>query len=145
MKTCLACQIEKPLSEFPPDKRARDGRQGRCRACINDWIKHHYRKHPAAHMVRRARSRAAKLGIDFDLTEADLLPLPEACPILGKPLRASTGPQDPWAYSLDRINNDRGYVPGNVAVMSYRANRLKNDGTGDEHQQIADWMKERRL
>lgn len=141
MKACIACGEVKPLDDFPPDRRSRDGRQARCRPCINDWIKLHYRKNPAAGMWRRARTRAAKLGLPFDITIEDLLPLPEVCPVFGVPLRVSTGPADPWAYSLDRIDNAGGYVVGNVIVMSYKANRLKNDGTADEHEAIARWMR----
>lgn len=36
------------------------------------------------------------------------------------------------APSLDRINNDLGYVPGNVMVISRRANIIKKDATLDE-------------
>lgn len=39
------------------------------------------------------------------------------------------------------MDNEKGYVPGNVVVMSYRANRLKNDGTAEEHEIIAAWMR----
>jgi hypothetical protein len=144
MKMCRACQVEKTLSDFPPDKRSTDGTQARCRSCINEWIKIHYRKNPAAGMWRRARARAAKLGLAFDFEIEDLLPLPTNCPVFGTPLRVSAGPQDPHAYSLDRINNDRGYVKGNIVVMSYRANRLKNDGTAEDHEAIARWMKQTR-
>lgn len=35
---------------------------------------------------------------------------------------------------------DLGYVPSNVIVMSYLANRLKNDGTAAQHARIAQWM-----
>src|SRR3546814_6660241 len=49
-KTCRACRIEKLLDEFPPDRRAKDGRQARCRQCISAWIKDHYHRHPAEHM-----------------------------------------------------------------------------------------------
>uniref|UniRef100_A0AB74UMJ1 Uncharacterized protein n=1 Tax=Caulobacter phage BL57 TaxID=3348355 RepID=A0AB74UMJ1_9VIRU len=31
--------------------------------------------------------------------------------------------------SLDRIDNALGYVPGNVVVVSWKANRLKNSGS----------------
>ena len=58
------------------------------------------------------------------------------------PLRVAIYTQDPWSYSLDRIDNKKGYVKGNVAVMSYKANRLKNDGTAVEHELIALWMRE---
>src|SRR3546814_14524029 len=57
------------------------------------------------------------------------------------PLRLAAKPQDPWAYSLDRIDNTKGYVRGNVAVMSYKANRLQNEGTAEEHEIIAAWMR----
>jgi hypothetical protein len=34
-----------------------------------------------------------------------------------------------------------GYVHGNVRVISNRANRLKSDGTKEEHLKIAEYMK----
>jgi hypothetical protein len=46
---------------------------------------------------------------------------------------------DPGSYSLDRRNNDLGYVPGNVVVVSLRANQLKNDATVTELRQLADF------
>lgn len=141
MKTCTTCLHLKPPDDFPPDRRARDGKQSKCRGCINSWMKTHYRNKPAEHMLRRAKARAVSMGIEFSLTLADILPLPAVCPIFGEPLRLTTGPQDPWAHSLDRVDNTRGYVKGNVAVMSYRANRLKNDGTARDHEVIAVWMR----
>ena len=141
MKKCLACTKTKSLSCFPPDKRAKDGKQGRCRECINAWMKVHYRKNPAWSMWRRARGRAKKKGFACTITVDDLMPLPEICPVLGIKLRLSEDAQDPAAYSLDRSDNKKGYIPGNVVVMSYKANRLKNDGTAEEHEAIAKWMR----
>lgn len=140
-RTCTTCKLEKPLSEFPPDRRAKDGKQAKCRACINTWMREHYRKDPVWSMLRRAKTRAKKDGFDFDLTAEDLSPLPLTCPILGVTLRISEVTQDACAYSLDRIDNSKGYVRGNVAVMSYKANRLKNDGSAEEHEAIAAWMR----
>jgi len=39
------------------------------------------------------------------------------------------GPNSP---SLDRIDNSKGYVKGNVIVVSWRYNSLKKDGTPAE-------------
>jgi hypothetical protein len=44
------------------------------------------------------------------------------------------------APTLDRINNSCGYVPGNVAVISWRANRIKCDATPEELRRIADYV-----
>lgn len=43
--------------------------------------------------------------------------------------------------SLDRINPDRGYVPGNVQVISFRANTLKNNATREELAKVLAYMK----
>jgi hypothetical protein len=43
--------------------------------------------------------------------------------------------------SLDRIVPEKGYVRDNVLVVSYRANRIKNDATISELQQIAAFYK----
>lgn len=39
---------------------------------------------------------------------------------------------DPRSPSLDRINWKKGYVPGNVRVISQRANLILGDATADE-------------
>lgn len=96
-------------------------------------------------MLRRAKRRAVDAGFEFNLELEDLLPLPEVCPVLGIPLRISAGPQDPFAHSLDRMDNSKGYIKGNVAVVSYKANRLKNDGSASEHEKIAAWMRSQGL
>lgn len=140
-KACTGCGLTKTILDFPPDRRARDGKQSKCRLCINAWMKDYYRRDPVWSMLRRARARSQKEGFEFNLTVADLTPLPSVCPIFKVPLRLSEVAQDPNAYSIDRIDNARGYVRGNIAVMSYRANRLKNDGSAEDHEAIAAWMR----
>jgi len=43
--------------------------------------------------------------------------------------------------SLDRIDNTKGYVKGNVAVICYRANWLKNNANVKEIEAILRYMK----
>jgi hypothetical protein len=45
--------------------------------------------------------------------------------------------------SLDRIDIGKGYEPGNIAVISHRANQLKSDGTLEEHKKLVRWMTQR--
>lgn len=51
----------------------------------------------------------------------------DRCPVTLQPLTYATGADSDW--SVDRLNNDAGYAPGNLAVISTRANRAK--GTKD--------------
>lgn len=91
-------------------------------------------------MFTQAKGRAKKFGLEFLITLDDLLPLPEICPVLGIPLRKGVGSDDPNAYSLDRVDNSKGYIPGNVVVMSRRANVLKRDATPEEIHALSRWI-----
>ncbi len=66
--------------------------------------------------------------------------IPERCPILGIPLARGTQKQNDRSPSIDRIDNTKGYVPGNVQVISLKANRMKNDATDTELLLFADWI-----
>lgn len=37
--------------------------------------------------------------------------------------------------------SQKGYVLGNIAVISWKANKLKSDGTINEHRQIAQYIR----
>jgi len=45
--------------------------------------------------------------------------------------------------SLDRWDSTKGYVPGNVFVISYRANTLKNNATYEEIVKVAQYLRKR--
>jgi DNA polymerase-1 len=101
-------------------------------------IKAWQRKNSKRYMLLSARARAKKSGIPFDLTEDDF-DIPVFCPALGLKLeRAVTGKGANWnAPSLDRIKPELGYVKGNVIVVSYKANTMKNSGSADDLRKLA--------
>ena len=117
-----------------------------CRKCGNEY----YIKHSAAKkMLYAAKKRAKEANRDFCLTEEDIV-VPKNCPILGAELKEGIGvgarasfSQSPYAPTLDRVDNDLGYVRENIAVISKRANYLKNNGSFKELLAIvafiADW------
>lgn len=87
-------------------------------------------------LFRDARRRARENGMPFSITLADIT-VPERCPLLDIVLKVGSGVQTFASPTLDRIENSKGYVPGNVWVISHRANRLKGDATPDELTRIA--------
>lgn len=107
------------------------------------------RANPVGKLLQNAAERARKLGLEFSITAADLEPLPTHCPILGIKLIYSAAGGGRVRHgdvrfnamaSLDRKDNTKGYVKENIAVISWRANRIKNDGTAVEHLAVAKWM-----
>lgn len=95
---------------------------------------------PIACILNRTRGGAKRRGIEFSLAREDVV-IPEFCPILGIRLDP-VGTLGSFAVpSVDRLDSRRGYVKGNVAVISFRANSLKNDGTAEEHEAVARWMR----
>jgi hypothetical protein len=100
------------------------------------WLRSKKRK-PSRYLWRQARRRALLKGIPFDLTEDDVV-IPERCPVLGIPLGFDGGLSERGSSpSLDRIDPSRGYVRGNVLVISFRANQIKSDATPEELRMVA--------
>jgi len=81
---------------------------------------------------RKLRTRASRAGIPFNLDPDDVI-APDYCPVLGIALHKGQGmgPKD-YSPSVDRIDPSKGYVKGNVLVVSQRANRIKQDASPSE-------------
>jgi hypothetical protein len=86
---------------------------------------------PEMRLFWDAKKRAKRRGISFTITPVHVV-IPAKCPLLGVPLQAAQRVQSPNSPSLDRVDPIRGYDPGNVWVISYRANAIKSDATLDE-------------
>ena len=134
-------------------------REIKCIECSRESHKTYAKKYYRAKPVKKetyntlqslllisAKDRARKKGIEFSIDYEEIA-IPDKCPILGinidrfqKDLSQSNLSRAS-SPSLDRLDNSKGYVKGNVAVMSYRANVLKGQGTSKQHNQIAKWMR----
>ena len=99
---------------------------------------------PISVLYSRLKSSAKSRGIEFSISKTDLydLTFPITCPILGIRLKWNKGVAGDDSYSVDRIDNSVGYVPGNLIVISNRANSLKRDATLKELQLIAEFYTE---
>jgi hypothetical protein len=121
-------QYHAAMPEEQRERRRKDHRETARQYCVDN---------PERLMLVAARKRAKKSGMECSITIEDIV-IPDRCPIDGLPLERGMGDRAP---SLDRIDNSRGYVPGNVAVISKLANTIKNSGTALQHEQIAAWMR----
>ena len=82
---------------------------------------------------KKAKDRATKNNLNFDIEESDII-VPDVCPILEVPLQWGTKEKYEYSPSLDRIDTTKGYVKGNVWVISKKANSMKNSATFEELQ-----------
>lgn len=84
-------------------------------------------------LLAGAKERAKQKGLEFNITHGDIT-IPEFCPVLPHiRLERGNGRTRP---ELDRKDNSKGYVKGNVFVISGRANRLKADASIEEMRAI---------
>lgn len=99
-------------------------------------------KNPEKAMLQRVRGRARRKKYEFNLELIDIL-IPEMCPILGITIdKIVTGIPKYNSPSLDRIDNTKGYVKGNVMVISHKANAMKHNATPEELIRFAIWVME---
>ncbi len=87
-------------------------------------------------MLKDAKRRAKQKGIKFDLTPQDLS-IPQFCPLLGIAIKRGNGKTARSSPTIDRKDNSKGYIRGNVAVVSHAANTLKSDFSVEEMKSLA--------
>jgi hypothetical protein len=90
-------------------------------------------------MWARAKRRAMQSGIEFNIEPSDIY-IPGRCPVFNENF-VYTSKENMLRPSLDRIDNSRGYVKGNIQVISFRANKLKGDATFKEVEMLYLWLK----
>lgn len=99
------------------------------------------------------KQRAHEKQLEFNLDAEYIKSIwTDICPILGIPLycavfesglsrtQSKAKPMDN-SPTIDRMDPNKGYVKGNVCVMSYRANMIKNCGSLEEHEKIVAFLK----
>ena len=93
----------------------------------------YYSKNWELHLWQSAKTRAKRSGIEFSIAKSDII-IPKYCPYLGTKLTKihGKGRNIKTNSSLDRIDPSKGYIPGNVEVVSFQANRMKADASTEE-------------
>lgn len=141
-KKCPGCGSVKLLSTgYYNNKATRDKKTTRCKTCVNHrnnvlqketkalWAANtHQRRRkerPSEHLWKMARHRAKEGNIEFSISPADIL-VPEFCPYLETKFSFENKATIP---SLDRIDPTKGYIKGNIQVISWMANQMKNNAS----------------
>jgi hypothetical protein len=97
------------------------------------------RRNPEKYLYNHAKRRARDAGLPFEIVPSDIL-IPLRCPVFGFRIKVFHKDRNK-CVSLDRIIPSLGYVPGNVVVISFKANRLKSNATLEEILALASWLK----
>ncbi len=154
MKKCTKCGIEKDLTCYGKNRNRLRSECKDCAAIIKSKYyyenggkekkavsnKKWYYENRLNNLLKRARDRAKEKNIPFDITAEDIT-IPETCPVLGIQLQLGEKVVCNNSPSLDRIKPELGYVKGNIQVLSYRANTLKNNATVEELQKVLEHLK----
>lgn len=115
-------------------------RRWACHSCEAAWQAKRYLSDPRSVMLSSARQRAASRCVPFNITKDDII-IPKLCPVFGILLKKGKLGDNPNAPSLDCIIPSLGYVVGNIAVISQRANYIKSNATLDELVLIVAWLR----
>ena len=105
-----------------------------------EYHREYYQRNIKHALWRMARTRARVNDLEFTINEDDII-IPEICPVLGIDIIIGSGTRGGKnnSPSVDRIDNSKGYIVGNVVVVSFRANSLKSDATLEELRKLADF------
>lgn len=153
MKICTSCKKKLSKENFRKINRSNwQGLYPQCKSCENTLMQARYINNPIPQMLSNAKIRAKQKGVDFNLTSKYLkkiFPKNNKCPITG--LNFQFGYKDKEKInknnspSLDRIIPSKGYVEGNVMVISDLMNRMKQDSTYEDIEKLYNFYKKLKI
>lgn len=91
-------------------------------------------------MIYWATKRAKGKGLPCTIGVIDVW-IPKYCPVLGLVLTPGNHKRHDASPTIDRFRPELGYTPGNVQVISHRANQLKNNATVAEMERVLRYMR----
>lgn len=122
-RACTKCKRVLPYSEFHKHSGCHGGFNCVCKVCRKPTSREQFRATPIEkRLYNAAKSRAAMRGREFNIELSDVV-IPAQCPVLKISMDSP---------SIDRIDSSKGYIKGNIRVISKRANTLKNNATTEE-------------
>lgn len=138
------CKCECGNTVNIPGARLRQGSTKSCGCFRRDRAGEVFKSHGKSKtmeycMFYDARKRAYALNLPFSIIPTDIH-IPTNCPVLGIELTLK-GVRD-TRPSLDRVIPSKGYTVENIAVISFKANRIKSDATVAELKSIVNYIED---
>lgn len=150
MINCNICRVELIRGENWRESTAAQ-KHYRCLKCISSNRKKYYLENRDQllkdrriyysnnlenHIFSRCKKRAKDQGIEFNLDLEDIK-IPEICPVFKVKFIHRDSALSP---SLDRIDPSKGYIKGNVQVISNLANTMKQNATKEQLILFSEWV-----
>lgn len=137
-KKCGKCLKIKEFTKFRKNKNSAFGYCYFCKDCDKQRI---YTRDKRKVLLNAARKRAKDQNLEFNLDIDDII-LPIQCPILGIELMFNKHNACDNSYSIDRIESNKGYIKGNIQIISFKANTIKNNASLLEIEKVYLYMKQ---
>jgi hypothetical protein len=95
----------------------------------------------AAGVYYLARKNKTKLGFSSvaELAAYIVDIKPSKCPVFGTPFAKHGAGFSNWSPSIDKIDPRKGYVRGNIQIISMLANCMKRNATPKQLRTFAEW------
>ena len=134
-KRCPVCKKVLPVTEFHIARERYDGRKYCCKSCASSLKKNYYKKNYLSSTLKNLKARARKKNLPVEVTVEylkNIYPDNMICPALGIKMEVGEKNRNVNSPSIDKIIPEKGYVPGNIIVVSMKANLIKSFATPDE-------------
>jgi t-SNARE complex subunit (syntaxin) len=146
-KICKECNQSLNLNKFSLIEKwnPNSDTKNTCKKCSikirqTEKLNRDWKVDAARLLYKNIKSRCKRIGKEFSIELEDIT-IPEKCPVFGFDLKREDRQTWMCAPSVDRIDNSKGYIKGNVTVVSRRANILKKDATLEELEQLFNYYK----
>ena len=155
-KVCTKCKEHKLFSEFSIRRSTKSGLSSCCNSCAKEYRDSQCRFNRWYLTKKKDGKRA---GFEWDIEPEDIpgvriretikearnrkyysweaVEYPKVCPILGLELDWGMNGRQLNSPSLDRIDSTKGYIRGNVMMISDLANKMKQNATPEQLKQFS--------